>query len=483
MDYSTANQRKHFPRRGGDAVKVPSPQQPSDEGFRYVQNASALLDHGCVKLRRDALTIFDKVLEDVNPFEWCRQKLRVETDCLIVGSLRLALDPSAKVWFFGAGKASFQIAKGVEDRLGERLHGGLVVCKEGQEGALRRIEVWHASHPVPSQASINAAREVLARAALPRSGDIVICGITGGSSALLTLPCDGLTLRDVQSLTEVLLTCGANIFEINAVRKHVSQVGGGRLALAFEPGVQLVNLTVSDVIGDALDYVTDPTVSDTSTIADARATFDKYSLWERVSPGVKQFIQRGGAVTETPKSLPWPADHNIILLSAASAAEAARNAAEALGYQAIVLSSSFDGESQALGQNFAAMAREIAFRGSPAHPPCALIGGGETIVKMSGFGGLGGPNQEFALAGACHLPPDCEVVLLGADTDGTDGPTQIAGALCDSGTIRRALDMKIGIQEALDRHSVTHALMELGDAISTGATGSNVNDLKLMLLR
>lgn len=454
-----------------------------DGDFRYVKNAAALLDHGCAELRRDALAIFDKVLDEVNPLEWCRRKLKIEGGCLVVGGLRLPLPPSAKVWFFGAGKASFPIAKGVEDRLGERLHGGLVVCKEGQQGQLRRIDMWHANHPVPSEASVNAGREMLARAALPRPGDIVICSMTGGSSALLTLPCEGLALRDLQSLTEILLTCGADIFEINAVRKHVSQVGGGRLALAFDPGVQLVNLTVSDVIGDALDYVTDPTVADTSTVDDARATLDKYSLWHQVNPAVRLFLQAGGAVTETPKSVPWPDSHNVMLLSAASAADAARRAAQALGYESIVLSSSFDGESEALGRNFAAIAREIADRGSPARPPCAVIGGGETIVKMNGFGGLGGPNQEFALAGACHLPAGREIVLLGADTDGTDGPTEIAGALCDSETARRALELGIDMQDALARHNSTHALMKLGDAISTGATGSNVNDLKLMLVR
>ena len=451
-------------------------------GFRYVQNASILLDHGHVELRRDALAILDQVLQHVNPFEWCRQKLSIVDNTLVVGDLRLALSPSAKIWFFGAGKASFQIARGVEDRLGSRLHSGLVVCK-GDLGKLRSIEVWHAGHPVPSEASLNAGREMLARAALPRPGDVVLCGITGGSSALMTLPCDGLALSDVQSLTEILLTCGADIFEINAVRKHLSKVGGGRLALAFDPAVQLVNLTVSDVIGDALDYVTDPTVADTSTIEDARKTFDRYSLWERVSPAVRRFVEPGGKITETPKSLPWPTSHNIMLLSASSAAFSARRAAEALGYQAIVLSSSFDGDSQSLGQNFAAIAREVLLRDSPARRPCAIIGGGETIVKMNGFKGSGGPNQEFALAGALHLSKTCEVVMLGADTDGTDGPTEIAGGLCDSQTMRRAKELCVDIEQALDRHDVTHALMTLGDAISTGATGSNVNDLKLMLLR
>jgi glycerate 2-kinase len=455
---------------------------PRDE-FQYVKNGASLLDHGPVELRRDALRILDRVLDDVNPLEWCRRKLAIDEDLLIIGDLRLPLFSTTKIWFLGVGKASFPIARGVEDRLGERLHGGLVVCKEGQSGALRRIEVRHASHPIPSAASVAAAREMLTRAALPRHGDIVICGITGGSSSLMTLPCAGLALDDLQSLTKLLLTCGADIFEINAVRKHVSAVGGGRLALAFAPGVQLVNLTVSDVIGDALDYITDPTVADTSTIDDARATLDKYSLWDRVSAPLKAFLQPGGPVVETPKRLPWPAENTILLLSAASATDAARKAAGELGYRVVVLSSSFDGESQALGHNFAAIAREIALHGRPTGLPCAVIGGGETIVTMNAFGGLGGPNQEFALAAAQRLPPGYEAVVLGADTDGTDGPTEFAGGLCDNATNRRASSLAVDIGSALDRHQTTDALIRLGDVISTGATGSNVNDLKLMLLR
>lgn len=459
------------------------------EGFRYVRNVPDLLDHGTSDLRLDALKILEQVLEEVNPFEWCRRKLQLEPrsgtghDTLIVNGLRLALKPQASVWFFGAGKASYQIARGVEDRLGARLRGGLVVCKDGQEGTLQRIDMRLADHPIPSTASVAAAHEMLGRAVLPRSGDVVICGITGGSSALLTLPCAGLELADLQSLTKILLTCGADIVEINAVRKHASQVGGGRLAMAFNAGVQLINLTVSDVIGDALDYITDPTVADTSTVDDARATLSKYGLWERVTPAVKRFFAPGGGATETPKQLPWPDEHNIVLLPASSATDAALHAAQALGYEAVVLSSSFDGESQALGRTFAAIAREIAANGRPAGMPCALIGGGETIVKMASFGGQGGPNQEFALAAAAWLPADCEGVAMGVDTDGTDGPTNIAGGLCDSSTYGRAREAGVDLPYALEHHDVSPALMLLNDAILTGSTGSNVNDLKLLLLR
>lgn len=465
------------------SLDVPASEAAPARTLRYVRNVDALLHHGPVALRRDALAILDQVLGEVDPYDACRKALRLEGEMLHAGTARLRVPASSRVWFFGAGKASLRIAEAVEAQFGERIHGGLVVCKEGQEGRLRRIDISHASHPIPSQASIDAAREMVARAALPRPGDVVLCGITGGSSALLTLPGRGLALKDIQALTEILLTCGANIFEINAVRKHLSEVGGGRLAEKFHPGVHLVNLTVSDVIDDALDYITDPTVPDTSTVADARATLDRYDLWERISPALRMFLGPAGDVRETPKALPWPAEYTQLLLSASSPADAARRAAESLGYRALVLSTSFEGESQSLGEAFAAIAREIALRGQPLAAPCALIGGGETIVRMNRFGGLGGPNQEFALAGACQLPSRCAAVILGADTDGTDGPTQVAGALCDLSALERAPALGIDVRQALHRHDVTPVLLGLDDAIVTGPTGTNVNDLKLLLLR
>jgi len=450
--------------------------------LRHVRNAGALLQHGAIALRRDALAILDRVLTEVDPYDACRRALRLEGDTLHVGSLKVSAPPASRIWFFGAGKASLRIAQAVEEELGKRLQGGLVVCKEGQEGELNRIDIRYANHPIPSQASIDAARDMVARAALPRPGDVVLCGITGGSSALLTLPGRGLGLDDVQALTKILLTCGASIFEINAVRKHLSEVGGGRLAQKFDADASIVNLTVSDVIGDAPDYITDPTVPDTSTIADARTTLDRYELWDRISPALRAFLGPGGAVSETPKALPWPPEYTHVLLSASSPVDAARRAAEALGYRALILSTSFEGESQSLGEAFAAIAREVALRGHPLSPPCALIGGGETVVRIADYGGQGGPNQEFALAGALQLPSSCPAIMLGADTDGTDGPTHVAGALCDRSALERAPALGIDLHQALYRHDVTPALLGLNDAVITGPTGTNVNDLKLLLV-
>ncbi|HLI13788.1 MAG TPA: DUF4147 domain-containing protein [Alphaproteobacteria bacterium] len=447
----------------------------------HVRNASMLLSHGREGLRRDAIEILDYALTQVSPYVACRKQVRLVNNVLTIGEASLSLPAASRAWFFGVGKASLEIARAVEEIFGDRLEGGLVVCKEGQTGRLDHIDIMHASHPIPSEASVEAAKEMIRRVAEPVAGDVVIFGITGGSSALMTLPCDGLRLSDAQCVTETLLTCGADIFEINAVRKHLSKVGGGRLALHLNPEALLVNLTVSDVIGDALDYITDPTVPDTSTLADARATFDKFDLWTRVPERISALLRDGG-LAETPKHLPKPRRHDRVLLSSSAICEAARAKAEALGYSTMILSSCFDGESQALGQNFAALAREIVLRKRPLESPCAIIGGGETVVHMHEFAGSGGPNQEFALNGARYLPAGRPAVLLGADSDGTDGPTEVAGALCDDTTVERAGLLGVDIAGALRRHDVTPALLRLEDAIITGATGTNVNDLKLLLL-
>jgi len=251
--------------------------------------------------------------------------------------------------------------------------------------------------------------------------------------------------------------------------------------MALNPQVRIINITASDVIGDALDYETDPTVPDTSTVADARATLTRYGLWDRVPARVASFFAESGAVRETPKQLPHPIQ-NELLLSASSAADAALTAASQLGYSTLLLSSCFEGESSGLGHVFASIAREIVYREGAIRPPCAVIGGGETIVTMGGFGGRGGPNQEFALAGAMHLP-DAQVVLLGADTDGTDGPTDLAGGLCDSLIRQDAGARHIDVAQALLEHRASDGLQALSDTVIMGATGSNVNDLKLMLIR
>ncbi|CAB1058368.1 D-glycerate 2-kinase (EC [Olavius sp. associated proteobacterium Delta 1] len=450
----------------------------------YINNRKQLLSHGNLELREAALDIIDHALAQADPYQATRNLVRVDGNHLLVGELSYNLAGHKRIFLLGGGKATYPIARALEDLLGERITDGVVICKYGQEGKLSQARLYHASHPIPDKAGFEASRQAIALARQTQPNDIVFGCITGGSSALMPLPVDGVTLGEKKAVNRLLLTCGANIYEINAVRKHLSQIKGGRLARAVHPRAQLINLTVSDVTGDELDYITDPTVPDSSFLEDARTTLTKYDLWDRVPAAVGKYLKAAGAEHETPKTSDLAGHnlHSFILVKSASVCEAAADKASELGFKAMILSTVLEGESKELGRTFAAIAREIISNQRPLNPPCAVIGGGETTVKIDGTAGEGGPNQEFSLASAPGLDKIGNVVVVGLDSDGTDGPTDIAGGMVDNQTLARANDFAIDIFVALAGHDVTPVLKKLGDDIETGATGTNVNDLKFMLI-
>jgi len=449
-----------------------------------IQNRRSLLSHGNSRLRRAALNIIEAALDEADPYRAVHRLVRISGDQLRIGRLRFALPPDRRIFLLGGGKASFPIARALEDLLGDRIEDGVVVCKYGQQGRLAHARLFLAAHPIPDQAGLAAAREALALARRTRPGDLVFGCVTGGSSALMPYPVNGISLRHKQNVNQLLLTCGANIIEINAVRKHLSRIKGGRLAQALHPRAELINLTVSDVIGDPLDYITDPTVPDTSTLQDACRTLDKYALWSRVPAAVRRYFKSADESAETPKEkdLAGRKRHDFILVPSNAVCEAAAYQARRLGFRTMILSTMLEGESRSLGGTFAAIAREIDLNHRPLKRPCAIVGGGETTVTISGRAGTGGPNQEFALAAALGIEALADIVVAGLDSDGTDGPTDIAGALVDSGTHARGRQAGLELFDALMKHDVTPALTRLQDIIVTGATGTNVNDLKLMLL-
>ncbi len=449
-----------------------------------VQNAAELLSHGNRVLRKTALDIIAHALAGADPYKAARALVEVQDDTLAVGDLRFGLSPDRRIFLVGAGKATFPIAKALEDILTDRITDGVIVCKYGQQGSLSRAKLHLAGHPIPDESGWEASHKALALARQTRPGDIVLGCVTGGSSALFPFPVKGVTLEDKKSVNKLLLNCGANIIEINAVRKHLSQIKGGRLAKTIHPQAHLINLTVSDVIGDPLDYITDPTVPDTSTFGDARATLTKYDLWEKVPASVAGFLKTAGPGQETPKAVDL-ADHNrhdFVIVKGDAACEGAAQKANALGFNTMILSTMLEGESRELGRTFAAVAREILLKLRPMAPPCVAIGGGETTVKIEGNAGQGGPNQEFACSASLEIDGIGNVVVVGLDTDGTDGPTDVAGAVVDNMTVSRARAKGVDLFASLKQHDVTPAFKKLGDTLDTGATGTNVNDLKFMII-
>jgi len=448
----------------------------------YIKNKKQLLSHGNMKIRKAALDIIEYSLEKADPYIATKNLVSIKNNNLHVGSLTFNLHDYKRIFILGAGKATFPIAKALEEILGDKITDGIVICKYGQEGNLKYSKLYLANHPIPDEAGLIAAKEVIALAKRTRAGDIVFAGITGGSSALMPLPIPEVSLEEKQVVNKLLLACGANIIEINSVRKHLSQIKGGRLAKNIHPEAHLINLTVSDVIGDPLDYITCPTVPDTSTFKDARNAISKYKLWEKLPVSVRNYLKNATSKMETPKNLSNHQLHNFIIVAGDTACVAAEKKAKEMGFNTMILSTMFEGESKELGRTFVSIAKEIIINKRPLTTPCVIIGGGETTIKLEGNYGMGGPNQEFALSAALYLEDLKDTVIVGFDTDGTDGPTKIAGAIVESSSTSMAKKLGISLQHELDWHNTVEVFEKMGDAIITGSTGTNVNDLKFLLI-
>jgi len=444
----------------------------------YVKNRRELVDHGSRTLRDAALDIAEHVLDLVNPYRLTRQIVQLEGETLHVGSMVFDLARRGDIYVLGAGKASLPIVQALEDILNGRIRYGLLTVKEGQTTSTRIVETREASHPLPDARGLEAAEDTLELASQAKDGDIVFCAITGGSSALWPCPVSGLDIEGKREVHRLLLESGASIREINAVRKHLSRIKGGRLATAIMPAT-IINLTVSDVTGDPYDYITCPTVPDTSTFEDARKVLDRYSLWERMPRAATDYLRHATPAMENPRDFPDGTIHTFLLVPSDMVCTAAAEKARALGFNPHILTTEMEGDSQEEGRRFGA-ALALTQRASEKDA-MAIIAGGETTVSISTTKGHGGPNQEFGLAAAFALC-GTEQVVLSLDTDGTDGPTDLAGALVDSTTMQRAAAMGYDAVEALRTHNVSPLLAAVSDAVITGHTGTNVNDLKLGLL-
>ncbi len=436
--------------------------------------------------RQDALSIFRAALKAADPVLAVKRFLRREGGVLIAGRKRYPLARFERIFVLGAGKASASMASAVETILGARIAGGIVVTKYGHGLPLKRIEVAESGHPVPDEAGVEGARRLAAMADEATARDLVIMLISGGASALTPSPVAPVTLAEKQETTRLLLACGANIHEMNTVRKHLSGLKGGQLARRAAPAT-LITLMLSDVIGDPMDVIgSGPAVPDPSTFAAAAAILDRFGLMARAPATVRRWIEDGvaGKIEETPK----PGDpafgraQNLIVGSNRLAVDAAAAKARKLGYRPMVLSTYIEGETREIARMHGAIAREICTAGQPARAPVCLISGGETTVTLRGDG-LGGRNQEFVLAAAIEVAGLARVTVLSAGTDGTDGPTDAAGAIADGGTMDRASNRKLSPGEYLHRNDSYRFFDAMGDLIRTGPTRTNVNDVRLVLVR
>jgi glycerate 2-kinase len=403
---------------------------------------------------------------------------------LVIGRRRYDLRRYERVVVVGAGKATASMARAVEQRLGPRLQGGFVVVKYGHVVPTRRIVVAEAGHPVPDRSGQRAAARLCAMAAELGRRDLLIVLLSGGASSLLPAPVAGVTLADKQRTTQELLRCGASIHEINTVRKHLSRIKGGRLAELTEATV--VTLILSDVLGDDLSAIASgPTVPDPTTYEDAVAILKRDRVWRALPLRVRQHLDRGcqGLASETPKpgSPLFRRVHHHIVGNNAAAVTAVIRVTREVGLRTLVHRPALTGEARVEGQRFGALARNIVREGKPLQRPCCVVAGGETTVTVTGKG-TGGRAQEFAAAAALEIAGLAKMWVVAIGTDGTDGPTDAAGAVIDGNTVARAQRLSVDLKGALKRHNTYPALKRLHQLIITGPTGTNVNDLYLLLV-
>ncbi len=444
------------------------------------------------RARQDALAIFRAAVARVEPCEMVASALNIEDGALVVRSgldeARFSLADHDRIVVAGLGKAAAAMARGAERILGSRITDGVVAVKAGCADRPTRLPIVEAGHPLPDRGSLEAAARILALGHGLDERSLAIVLLSGGGSSIACAPAEGLTLEDKVEATGLLLSCGATIQEVNCVRKHLSAIKGGRLAAAYWPATVLT-LVLSDVIGDDLDAIASgPTVPDRTSFADALAIVRRYGLESRLPDNVAQRLREGtaGSLPDTPK----PGDRvfertrTALLGTNRLALLAAREKAVALGYSSLVLTSRLTGEARDQAPLFLAIGKDIAASGFPLARPACLIAGGETTVTLRGSG-KGGRNQEMALAFLSALADSPaggeELLFLAASTDGSDGPTDAAGAFASSALLAQARAAGLDPAAYLANNDSYAFFEACGGLLRTGSTDTNVCDLQVLL--
>ena len=441
-------------------------------------------------MKHIAKTVFLRAIEAVDPSKRLKETIRIEKDRLLIRvdeNLEKAfnLHTFKRIFLIGTGKASASMAQAIEEIFGDRITKGMITTKYGHLLPLRKTEIIEAGHPIPDQKGFEGTKKI--QGLLKESGpeDLVIFLLSGGGSALLPLPVDGITLEEKQRVTQLLLDCGANIKEINTIRKHISQMKGGWLAKWAYPST-VIGFILSDVVGDQLDVIASgPAVPDPSTFEEAWEILKQYDLIERVPLSIRKHLSLGKEwkIEETPKpgDVVFEKVHHVLIGSNILALRAAQKEASTHGLNTLILSSSIVGETREVARFHSAIAKEVISSANPIPRPACIISGGETTVTIKGHG-LGGRNQEFALAVALEISGIEKVVLLSGGTDGTDGPTDASGAITDHTTTSRAQSMGLDAKTHLENNDAYPFFKRLGDLVITGPTHTNVMDVRILLV-
>jgi glycerate-2-kinase len=436
--------------------------------------------------REVVIKLVENALEASDPRIAVRRNLTVYRDKLSIMGVTYDLTKYRRILVIGGGKASGAMAEALEEILGERIEDGIVNVPRGVSRLynVKRINLNEAGHPIPDEGGVKGVSVMLDMLRNVDENTLVFCLLSGGGSALMSKPVDGVSIEDLQKLTMILLRCGAPIEDVNAVRKHLSQVKGGRLAAAAYPAT-IVSLIISDVVGDRLDTIASgPTTPDTTTYEYAKSVLQRYKVWDSIPDSVRRVIELGcaGILPETPK----PGDrifdkvHNYIIAGNSIALEEMERDAVNMGYNAVNLSSYIEGEARYVGYTLAGILKGVALKGKPTLRPTVILAGGETTVTVTGDG-VGGRNQELVLAASIKIRGLKGVAMASIGTDGVDGITDAAGAIADGYTYDKALTLGLKPEEYLDRNDSYSFFSKLGDCIFTGPTGTNVNDIMVMV--
>jgi glycerate-2-kinase len=447
-----------------------------------IRNSAALANHGDSEARETLLDIADYALESIHPAALVPGVVTAEDGTIRVEGTVYDLDSIDDIYVLGTGKGSLDLVAALLERLPDRVTEAVVVEKKGQAEPRDGIEVFEAGHPIPDADGRRAGERVVELARRAGEDDLVFACITGGTSAQLPHPPETVSIDDLAALTELLLHAGLPLEEMNTVRKHVSRIKGGQLAELIHPARTVTTVIVDEVAAEPWG----PTVPDETTFEDAIGVLQDHDLWSSAPASVREYLQRGSTEPdlETPDgaALRDYRTQTVVLADASDVCEAAAERADAHGYDALILSTMLEGESAEIGVAHAGIAKETRRHDRPIEPPCVIVSGGETTVSIDDDPGRGGPNQEFALRFALEIDGWTGMAALALGTDGTDGPTEIAGGLVDTTTADRATELDEDLYRRLRDHDAAGALERLDDAVYTGSTGTNVMDLRLVLV-
>ncbi|MEM2841110.1 MAG: glycerate kinase [Candidatus Bathyarchaeia archaeon] len=435
--------------------------------------------------REAVISALEAAIESANPYKLVMEHVHLKDSNLIIDGKEISLNKYSNILVVGGGKAVGAMAEALENVLGDKIKEGLVNVLTGTAGRYRtrKIKLNEAGHPIPDLSGMAGTKRMFEMVEKSKKEDLIICLISGGGSAMMTLPARGVSIEDKQKLTKLLLLSGANINEINTVRKHLSMFKGGQLAKAAFPAT-IVSLILSDVVGDPIDSIASgPTAPDPTTYRDAIEILRKYDLWDRAPDTIRNVLDKGsaGLLPETPK----PDDpifenvRNIVVGNNLMACKAAKAVLKNLGFKTLILTTRMQGESREVGIFLGSIAKEISSSGNPQPPPAAIVIGGETTVTVRGRG-LGGRNQELVLSAAKCIADRNGICIGSIGTDGIDGPTNAAGALADGETFRRANELGLDYGRALMENDSYNFFRVLDDLLITGPTGSNVNDVTIL---